>query len=115
MKYTKAYNQIKDLCDFNNIHFNYDFDYNYMNKRNMIVIEHENIIVIEHDKIPIDFKNMILLLKPNEKIIFSVNEDGSIYWDNGWATFIRFNSDAGSFQSPDFSERLHILRFLNNL
>ena len=106
MEYTRAINQIKELCDINNIQFNYGFDYDFMSKCN---------ITVTNDGKLIDFKNMVSLLKPNERIIFSLDESNSIYWDNGFCKFIRFNSDMGSLQTPGLFERLRIMRFLNEI
>lgn len=106
MKNTKADQQIKDLCDINNILFEYTLDYNYQDKSNISVIKSELF----------DFKDMISLLKPNERILICLNGEDSIYWSSGMRSRnIRINSDMGSFRTPNLVEQLHIIHFLNNI
>ena len=108
MKYTntKAVEQIKDLCNINNISFNYDFDFSYLNKFSIYILE---------EGILFDFKDLISIIRPDETITFCLNHD-SIYWDDsGEGIFVRINSDMGSFQTPGLYERIRIIHFLNNI
>ncbi len=106
MNTAKAELEIKELFDLG-LNFNYDFDYNNVNKINAIIKEGYSL------------KDIISKPKEGEKITFMINDgytwngergekgkflynekyDGSIYWEHKlYGDWIRVNSDMGSLQ-----------------
>lgn len=116
MKTEKAELEIKNLLD-SGLSFEYDFDYNNVNKVNLSI-----------NKEGYSLKDIISKLKQGEKITFMLNDgktwnekrgneskflynekyDGSIYWEHktydGW---IRVDSNMGSLQewSKELNEK----------
>ena len=106
-KNEKAKQEIKKLFE-SGLSFEYDFDYNAMNKLNLAI-----------NKDGYTIKDIISKLKQGEKIIFMLNDgqtwngksgndskflynkkyDGSIYWEHKiYGDLIRVDSDMGTLQ-----------------
>ncbi len=107
MKTEKAEKEIKKLHD-SGLMFNYDFDYNAINKLNLTI-----------NKEGYSLRNIISKLKDGEKISFMINDgmtwngergnkskmlynekyDGSIYWEHKiHGDWVRVDSDQGSIK-----------------